>query len=258
MCGICGAVQIGGAPREVLDPGTLDRMTDLMSHRGPGRHGHLSSRRASRSASAGSASSMSRTGISRSRARIAASGRCRTASCTTTSRVRRDLEQQGHRFRSRCDTEILPHLYEQHGDALPRAASGHVRPRRLGRPRTGAPCIARDRLGIKPLYYAVAGDVLVFASELKSLLASGLVDGGLDYEAIDAYLTLGFFPTPATPLAGVSKLRPGQPPDRRARDGSDRELLALSRARPSRPSRRARTSWPSGSWRSSKSPSGFV
>ena len=69
--------------------------------------------------------------------------------------------------------------------------------------------IARDRLGIKPLYYADCGDPLVFASELKSLLASGLVPTELDYEAIDAYLTLGFFPAPATPLAAVKKLEPG-------------------------------------------------
>ena len=69
--------------------------------------------------------------------------------------------------------------------------------------------IARDRLGIKPIYYADCGDVLVFASELKSLLASGLVPVDLDYEAIDAYLTLGFFPAPATPLAAVKKLEPG-------------------------------------------------
>ena len=69
--------------------------------------------------------------------------------------------------------------------------------------------IARDRLGIKPLYYAEVGDLLVFASELKSLLASGLVPSDLDYEAIDAYLTLGFFPAPATPLAAVRKLEPG-------------------------------------------------
>ena len=53
------------------------------------------------------------------------------------------------------------------------------------------------------------GDLLVFASELKSLLASGLVADELDYEAIDAYLTLGFFPAPATPLAAVKKLEPG-------------------------------------------------
>ena len=69
--------------------------------------------------------------------------------------------------------------------------------------------IARDRLGIKPIYYAVCGDSLVFASELKSLLASGLVPSDLDYEAIDAFLSLGFFPAPATPLAAVKKLEPG-------------------------------------------------
>ena len=62
---------------------------------------------------------------------------------------------------------------------------------------------------MKPLYYARAGDLLVFASELKSLLASGLIADELDYEAIDAYLTFGFFPGPATPLAAVSKLLPG-------------------------------------------------
>ena len=69
--------------------------------------------------------------------------------------------------------------------------------------------VARDRLGVKPLYYAVAGDLVVFASELKSLLASGLVGDELDYEAIDAFLTFGFFPGPSTPLAAVSKLMPG-------------------------------------------------
>ena len=69
--------------------------------------------------------------------------------------------------------------------------------------------LARDRLGIKPLYYAVDGDTVRFASELKSLLASGSVTTELDYEAIDAYLTLGFFPGPSTPLARVRKLLPG-------------------------------------------------
>ena len=60
--------------------------------------------------------------------------------------------------------------------------------------RTRTTLIARDRLGIKPLYYAEADDVLVFGSELKSVLASGLVPTDLDYEAIDSFLTLGFVP----------------------------------------------------------------
>ena len=76
--------------------------------------------------------------------------------------------------------------------------------------------LARDRLGIKPLYYAEVGDLLVFASELKSVLASGLVGTELDYEAIDAYLTLGFVPGPLTPLAGVRKLHARPRPRRRA------------------------------------------
>ena len=69
--------------------------------------------------------------------------------------------------------------------------------------------IARDRLGVKPLYWAQVGDLVLFASELKSLLASGMIGSELDYEAIDAYLTLGYFSGPRTPLAGVHKLMPG-------------------------------------------------
>ena len=65
--------------------------------------------------------------------------------------------------------------------------------------------LARDRLGVKPLYYAHCDDVVVFASELKSLLASGLVGVELDYEAIDAYLTFGFFPGPAHAARGESR-----------------------------------------------------
>jgi asparagine synthase (glutamine-hydrolysing) len=69
--------------------------------------------------------------------------------------------------------------------------------------------VVRDRLGVKPLYWARCGDLVVFGSELKAVLASGLVEPRLDYEAIDAYLTFGFLPGPRTPLAGVHKLLPG-------------------------------------------------
>jgi asparagine synthase (glutamine-hydrolysing) len=122
--------------------------------------------------------------------------------------VRTQLTAAGHRFQSRCDTEILPHLYEEYGDAFPEHVRGKFSIAVVDTRRRRA-VLARDRLGVKPLYYARTGDRLVFASELKSLLASGLVDPKLDYEAISAYLSLGYFPAPLTPLAGVSKLPPG-------------------------------------------------
>ena len=122
--------------------------------------------------------------------------------------VRRRLGGKGHHFRTRCDTEVIPHLYEDVGSAFPEQLRGKFGIALWdGRERRAV--IARDRLGVKPLYYAEAGDLLVFASELKSLLASGLVSTELDYEAIDAFLTLGFVPGPMTPLAAVRKLMPG-------------------------------------------------
>ena len=108
---------------------------------------------------------------------------------------------------TRCDTEILPHLYEREGAAFARSLWGKFAIA-VWDGRRGRTVLARDRLGIKPLYYAQVGDLVVFASELKSLLASGLIVPRLDYEAIGSYLTLGYVPAPRTPLAGVSKLPP--------------------------------------------------
>ena len=122
--------------------------------------------------------------------------------------IRRELGRAGHVFRTRCDTEILPHLYEQEGDRLPQRLRGKFAVAVWDDHRRRA-LLARDPLGVKPLYHARVGDVVVFASELKSLLASGLVEPEIDWEAIDAYLTLGYIPAPRSPLRGVSKLRPG-------------------------------------------------
>ena len=88
--------------------------------------------------------------------------------------IRDDLRRRGHRFASRCDTEILPHLYEEYGPMFPEQLRGMFGIAVWDQARQRG-VIARDRLGIKPIYYAVCGDSLVFASELKSLLASGLV-----------------------------------------------------------------------------------
>src|SRR5205814_1270728 len=122
--------------------------------------------------------------------------------------LRMQLRRDGHVLHSRCDTEILPHLYERDGIEFERRLRGKFAICVWDERRRRA-VLVRDRLGVKPLYWAQCGDVVVFASELKSLLASGLVEPELDLEAIDAYLTFGFVPGPATPLAGVRKLRPG-------------------------------------------------
>jgi len=207
MCGICGVVQVEGEPRAVVAPEVLSRMTDAMTHRGPNDRGTY--------VSPGIALGVRRLSIvdvegghqpfSTEDGEIWA---IQNGELYNHADVRSQLEREGHRFLSRCDTEVIPHLYEREGPRFVDALRGKFG-LALWDGRRRIAVVARDRLGVKPLYYARAGDLLVFASELKSLLASGLVDPALDYEAIDAYLTFGFVPAPRTPLAGVHKLRAG-------------------------------------------------
>lgn len=206
MCGICGVVQLGGGPRgRVIEPSVLDAMTDLMIHRGPSDRGTYMAD--------GVAFGVRRLSIvdvdgghqpfSNEDGTIWA---IQNGELFNHADIRRKLT--GHKLRSRCDTEVIAHLYEDLGDEFPHKLRGMFSialwdgtRRRL--------VLARDRMGIKPLYYSVAGDTLVFASELKCVIASGLVDPDLDPGSIDAYLTLGYFPTPYTPMARVRKLPPG-------------------------------------------------
>jgi asparagine synthase (glutamine-hydrolysing) len=207
MCGICGVVQIEGAPRAVVPQHVLERMTNVIRHRGPDDSGFhvapgiaLGVRRLSIVDVAGGHQPVS--------SEDGAVWAIQNGELYNHEAVRGELEGAGHRFQSRCDTDVLPHLYEHVGDALPERLRGKFAVAVWDDRRRRA-LLARDRLGVKPLYYAVADDLLVFASELKSLLASQLVPTALDHEAIDAYLTFGFFPGPRTPLAAVSKLEPG-------------------------------------------------
>ena len=206
MCGICGIAQIGGPKRQLVEPDVLVRMTDVMTHRGPNDRGlHLAP---------GIALGVRRLSIvdvdgghqpfESEDGRVSA---VQNGELYNHDEIRRQLRGRGHRFRSRCDTEILPHLYEEVGDELPARLRGKFGVA-VWDGRSGRALVARDRLGVKPIYYAVVDDLVLFASELKSILASGLVDVTLDLEAIDTYLTLGYFPAPLTPLAHVRKLLP--------------------------------------------------
>ncbi|WP_271190054.1 asparagine synthase (glutamine-hydrolyzing) [Dactylosporangium matsuzakiense] len=207
MCGICGVVQVAGAPGQVVAPDRLDRMTDAMTHRGPDDRGThhapgiaLGVRRLSIVDIAG--------GHQPCFGEDGAVAAIHNGELYNHAALREQLRAAGHRFTGRCDTEVLPHLYERDGPDFPTRLRGMWGLAVWDAARRRA-VISRDRLGVKPLYYAHVGDVLVFASELRALLASGLIPAALDFEAIAVYLTLGYFPAPATPLRAARKLPPG-------------------------------------------------
>ena len=124
--------------------------------------------------------------------------------------LRQRLEARGHTLRSKGDTEVLVHLYEDEGTGMFALLRGMFALAIWDAPRQTL-LLARDRLGQKPLLYRHDGLRLVFASELKALLAlpEGDFPRRVDPLAIDQYLTFGYVPAPRTILEGTSKLPPG-------------------------------------------------
>lgn len=118
-----------------------------------------------------------------------------------------DLRGRGHIFRTHCDTEVLVHLYEEYGEKFLERIDGMFALVLWDR-RTETLLLARDRLGIKPLYYADLGDRLLFGSELKALLPAGL-PRTLDISALDSYFALTYIPAPRTIFESARKLLPG-------------------------------------------------
>jgi len=123
--------------------------------------------------------------------------------------VRRELEALGHNFRSQCDTEVIVLGYLQWGDAVLRKLNGMFglaiwdeRKRRL--------IVARDAMGIKPVYYSVDGGVLTFGSEIRAVLAGLERRPSVDPVAISLFLRYRYTPAPLTAFAGVRKLAPGE------------------------------------------------
>ena len=122
--------------------------------------------------------------------------------------LRRDLEARGHTFYTASDTETIVHAYEEWGDE----AFGRLRGMfgiALWDRRQDVLLLARDRVGIKPLHYAIDGDRLYFGSEIKSILAAGALTPEIDLEALDHYLSFLYTPRDGSIFAGVHKLPPG-------------------------------------------------
>ncbi|MFH1277617.1 MAG: asparagine synthase (glutamine-hydrolyzing) [Candidatus Eisenbacteria bacterium] len=122
--------------------------------------------------------------------------------------LRRELEAKGHRFRSASDTEVIVHLYEEDGHGFPARLSGmfalalhDTKRKRL--------LLARDAIGVKPLYYGFAGGRILFASEVKGILAAGIVRPTLDVGALAEFLAWEYVPAPRTLMKEIRKLEPG-------------------------------------------------
>ncbi len=122
--------------------------------------------------------------------------------------LRNGLKKRGHVFRTNSDTEVIVHLFEEHGVDCVKHLRGMFglavwdhQKREL--------FIARDRLGIKPLYYSIANETLAFGSEVKSLLTLPWVNCDIDLAALNEYLSLKYVPAPRTLFKGIASLPPG-------------------------------------------------
>lgn len=121
--------------------------------------------------------------------------------------LREDLIEKGHSFYTRSDTEVIVHLYEEHGAEFPLYLNG-MYAIALWDEKKGKLFLVRDRAGIKPLYYAETDRGLVFGSEIKALLKAG-VSRETDHEAINQYLSYGYIPAPLTGFNAIRKLDSG-------------------------------------------------
>jgi asparagine synthase (glutamine-hydrolysing) len=205
MCGIAG-IAAADPRRAPLEPEALRAMTAAIEHRGPDEDGHL--------LEPGVALGMRRLSVidpAGSPQPVASEDGEVTAvfngEIYNFRELRAELEGRGHRFATRGDGETIVHLYEEFGPRFLERLRGMFAIALWDRPRRRL-LLARDRMGEKPLYLAETESGLAFASEVKSLIAGGLVRPSLDPVAAELFMAWGYVPGPLTLFAGVRKLPP--------------------------------------------------
>src|SRR5919108_5649350 len=123
--------------------------------------------------------------------------------------LRRQLEARGHVFKGHSDTEVLPHLYEEEGAGFVSKLCGMFA-LAIYDTRTRTLLLARDRFGIKPLFYAPATERFMFASEIRALLELPGIDDRPDRQAISDFAALHYIPAPETFYTGIRALQPAE------------------------------------------------
>jgi asparagine synthase (glutamine-hydrolysing) len=123
--------------------------------------------------------------------------------------LRAELEAKGHRFATHSDTEVIVHLWEEEGVEFARRLDGMFAIALYDRTRRKL-VLARDHVGIKPLYYSVTPDALIFGSEVKTILASGRTERRLDVDSLAQFLSWEYVPGAGTLLRGMRRLEPAR------------------------------------------------
>ncbi|MBA2476467.1 MAG: asparagine synthase (glutamine-hydrolyzing) [Actinobacteria bacterium] len=198
MCGICGIASESGA----VDRGRLAAMSATLVHRGPDSEGSFCEGGIGLAARRLSIIDLE-TGDQPLTNEDGSVVVVQNGEIYNYRELRRELEREGHTFRTRGDTEVLAHLYEQEGEGF----AGRLRGMfalALWDARRGRLVLARDRFGIKPLLYRARGRELAFASELRALPR-----GEIDLDALEAFLALNTVPAPLTIFRETRKLPPG-------------------------------------------------
>ena len=199
MCGIAGFIGQG-------DKQILSEMTDSIRHRGPDEEGffvlgnvNLGMRRLSIIDLAGG-----KQPIFNEDGQIAV---IFNGEIYNFLELKEELVKKGHQFKTKSDTEVIAHLYEEEGEQLFKKLNGMFAVA-LWDNKKKKLVLARDRFGKKPLYYCTFGQTFIFGSELKAVLTHPIVKKELDLEALNYYLTYEYVPTPKTIFKNIFKLEP--------------------------------------------------
>ncbi len=205
MCGIAGVMDLAG--RRAVPDGVVERMSRALIHRGPDEEGFLH-----------------RPGVALASRRLSVVGLADGQQPVSNEEKdvfvvfngelfdhpeqRAMLASRGHRLHTHCDTEIIPHLWEESREVMFERLRGQfaIALYDVGRHQL---TLGRDRFGISPLYWTRQGDWLLFASEIKGLLASGMVTPKADLRGLDHVFTYAAMPGPVTCFEGVQMLLPG-------------------------------------------------
>ncbi len=215
MCGICGKISFDGKeiPRKLIS-----QMNSVLSHRGPDDEGIYTSKEPQKSGH-----QLVSVGLGHKRLSIidlSEAGRQPMSNEDETiwmvfngeiynyKDLKEKLDQNGHRFISQTDCEVIIHLYEEEGIECTKRLNGMFA-FALWDSKTQTLFLCRDRLGIKPLFYYWNGKSLIFASEMKSILCDPEVSKEIDWNALNLYLTFNYIPAPYTIFKKINKLNPG-------------------------------------------------